>query len=156
MQVRKNTEVLEITHDELVNLFSTALYGSSYLSAEYNKEFYNSLPKEKRIGDCFEDKLADCLLNGGEIYLYDEQSEGEVYSSVGEANEEEGYTQYTITLVDVIEGLQKAANGTYKVANDSKWVAECFSDFEEEGDGWDLYEADALMQIILFNELVYG
>ena len=71
MKIKNNVEIIDITHDDLVNLFSTALYGSSYLSAEYNKDFYNSIPADKKKGDCYEDHIADVLLNGGEIYIYD-------------------------------------------------------------------------------------
>ena len=56
MKLKNNTEIIDITHDDLVNLFSTALYGSSYLSAEYDEDFYNSIPNDKKEGDCYEDK----------------------------------------------------------------------------------------------------
>ena len=39
MKLKNNVEIIDITHEDLVNLFSTALYGSSYLSAEYDKDF---------------------------------------------------------------------------------------------------------------------
>ena len=162
MKIRKTAEILEISHDEIVDLLSTALYGSSYLSAEYDKEFYNSLPKDKKHGDCYEDHMADVLLNGGEIYLYDNDSDGEIYNNRSNAEViDEGncqYTQYTITLVDLIDGLQKAASGTYKTnGNDVEYLAECFRDFENDcGGGFDLCEADALMQIVMFDELIYG
>jgi hypothetical protein len=161
MNLKNNVEIIDITHEDLVNLFSTALYGSSYLSAEYDKDFYNSIPKDKKEGDCFEDHIADVLLNGGEIYIYDAYSEGEVYSKNGELIKEEygdeEYAQYTLTLTDIIEGLQRAANGTYKTNNDTKFIRQCFNEFaEEDCYDLDLTDADALMQIITFNELIYG
>lgn len=161
MKIKNNVEIIDITHEDLVNLFSTALYGSSYLSAEYDKDFYNSIPKDKKEGDCFEDHIADVLLNGGEIYIYDAYSEGEVYSKNGELIKEEyggeEYAQYTLTLTDIIEGLQRAANGTYKTNNDTKFIRQCFNEFAcEDCYDLDLTDADALMQIITFNELIYG
>ena len=161
MKLRNNVEIIDITHEDLVNLFSTALYGSSYLSAEYDKDFYNSITKDKKEGDCFEDHIADVLLNGGEIYIYDAYSEGEVYSDNGELIKEEysdeEYAQYTLTLTDIIEGLQRAANGTYKTNNDTKFIRQCFNEFaEDDCYDLDLTDADALMQIIAFNELIYG
>ena len=161
MKLKNNVEIIDITHEDLVNLFSTALYGSSYLSAEYDKDFYNSIPKDKKEGDCFEDHLADVLLNGGEIYIYDAYSEGEVYSDNGELIKEEysdeEYAQYTLTLTDIIEGLQRAANGTYKTNNDTKFIRHCFNEFaEDDCCDLDLTDADALMQVITFNELIYG
>jgi hypothetical protein len=161
MKLKNNVEIIDITHEDLVNLFSTALYGSSYLSAEYDKDFYNSIPKDKKEGDCFEDHIADVLLNGGEIYIYDAYSEGEVYSKNGELIKEEyggeEYAQYTPTLTDIIEGLQRAANGTYKTNNDTKFIRQCFNEFaEDDCYDLDLTDADALMQVITFNELIYG
>ena len=161
MKLKNNTEILDITHEDLVNLFSTALYGSSYMSAEYDKDFYNSIPKDKKEGDCFEDHLADVLLNGGEIYIYDAYSGGDVYIKNGKLIKEEygdeEYAQYTLTLTDIIEGLQRAANGTYKTNNDTKFIRQCFNEFaDEDCCDLDLTDADALMQIITFNELIYG
>ena len=161
MKLKNNVEIIDITHEDLVNLFSTALYGSSYLSAEYDKDFYNSIPKDKKEGDCFEDHIADVLLNGGEIYIYDAYSEGELYSKNGELIKEEyggeEYAQYTLTLTDIIEGLQRAANGTYKTNNDTKYIRQCFNEFaEDDCYDLDLTDADALMQVITFNELIYG
>ena len=161
MKVKNNVEILDITHSDLVNLFSTALYGSSYLSVEYNKEFYNSLPASKKEGDCLEDAIADVLLNGGEVYLYDGYAEGEVYSDSGKVIKEEygddEYVQYTITLADVIEGLQKAASGTYKANDDNEFAKQSFDRFaEDECMDFDIVNADALMQIIMFNEIIYG
>ena len=161
MKLKNNVEIIDITHEDLVNLFSTALYGSSYLSAEYDKDFYNSIPKDKKEGDCFEDHIADVLLNGGEIYIYDAYSEGELYSKNGELIKEEyggeEYAQYTLTLTDIIEGLQRAANGTYKTNNDTKYIRQCFNEFaEDDCYDLDLTDADALMQVIVFNELIYG
>ena len=160
MKLKNNTEILDITHDDLVNLFSTALDGSSYLSAEYDEDFYNSIPNDKKEGDCYEDKIADVLLNGGEVYIY-EYSECEVYNKKGELIKEEygdeEYAKYTLTLNDVIEGLQRAANGTYKTNNDTKFIRQCFNEFaDEDCCDFDLTDADALMQIITFNELIYG
>ena len=161
MKLKNNVEIIDITHEDLVNLFSTALDGSSYLSAEYDKDFYKSIPKDKKEGDCFEDHIADVLLNGGEIYIYDAYSEGELYSKNGELIKEEyggeEYAQYTLTLTDIIEGLQRAANGTYKTNNDTKFIRQCFNEFaEDDCYDLDLTDADALMQVITFNELIYG
>ena len=129
--LKRNTKIEYISHDMLAGLFNTALYGNTWLSAEWDKDFYNSLDSKKKKGDSFEDKLADVLLNGGEIYLCDNESEGEIYNNnqpnaVVKDKGDGKYTQYTITLLDIIEGLQRATNGTYKVQNDSKWVSTMF------------------------------
>ena len=70
---------------------------------------------------------------------------------------DEEYAQYTLTLTDIIEGLQRAANGTYKTNNDTKFIRHCFNEFaEDDCCDLDLTDADALMQVITFNELIYG
>ena len=61
--------VTELDHEDLVNLLSTALYGSSWFEADYDNNIYKSL--EIKEGDCFEDKLADMLLAGHKITIID-------------------------------------------------------------------------------------
>jgi hypothetical protein len=105
--------------------------------------------------------MADVLLNGGEIYIYDNNSEGEIYgirkAKVTTNKYGEKITQYTITLIDLIDGLEKCTNSTYKVQNDSKYLKQCFDEFvDEDSCSFDLEMADALMQVIVFNELAYG
>ena len=156
MIMNQNIEIVSVSKDDLVNLLSTALYGSSYLSADYDKIFYYQIPDDKKRGDCFEEKCADVLLNGGEIYIYDGQSEGEVYSDKGIVIND-SCTQYTITLDDIINGLQRAVNGTYNVCNDQKYVHDCVFALDDDFDfDFDLTDADTLMQVILFNEVIYG
>ena len=50
MKLKNTVEIIDITHEDLVILFSTALYGSSYLSSEYDKDFHNSITKDKKKG----------------------------------------------------------------------------------------------------------
>lgn len=160
MKLKYNTQITEITHDDLVNLFSTSLFGSNYLSAEYDKDFYNSLDPSLKKGDCFEDKLADTLLNGGKVYFFDSYSEGEVYASNGEVIENdygEEYAMYSVTLTDIIKGLEKCTNGTYKTNDDVQYVKSCFDSLiDEDSCDFDYDMADALIQVILFNEIIYG
>lgn len=157
MIMKQNIEIVSVSKDDIINLLSTALYGSSYLSAEYDTDFYNSLPDDKKDGNCFEEICADVLLNGGKIYIYDDQSEGEVYSDKG-VSIYDCRTKYTVTLDDIVKGLQRAVNGTYKVHNNQKYVHDCVfaldGDFEYEC--LDLTDADTLMQVILFNEVIYA
>ena len=164
MEIKNNTKILKITHDDLVNLFCTALEGNNWVSCEYDKEFYNSLKVGQVEGDCDEDHIADVLLNGGNIYLFDEYAEGEIYGKKGEVIEGDGdgTVMYTITLEDVIQGLENAFNGSIKSSdfNDSgmkSWVRECVEELaDEECCDLDLPMADALLQIIMFNEVIYG
>ena len=56
---------LEITHDDLVNLFSTALFGDYTFDVYVDEQ--NKPLKKKGEGDCYEDYLANVLKNGGYI-----------------------------------------------------------------------------------------
>lgn len=161
MEIKNSIEIIDITHNDLVDLFSVALCGNTYMSAEYDSDFYKSIPDDKKEGECFEDHLADVLLNGGHIFIYDAYSEGELYSENAELITEEygceTYAQYKITLKDVIRGLERAASGTYKTNNDDKFIRQCFDDLiTDDSYNLDLIEGDALMQIITFNEYIYG
>ena len=57
--------VTALSHDDLVDILSTGLYGSSWFEADYDRKIYESL--EKKQGDCYEDALADMLLAGHKI-----------------------------------------------------------------------------------------
>lgn len=155
IEIRINRSV-RVTRNDIVNLFSTALEGSSYLEASYNTEFYNTLSHAQTNGDTLEDKLADTLLNGGEIYFYDNYAEGELYRESAELVDG-NRGMYVLTLIDVIEGLKRAASGTFQTNNDEEFARRCFESYLEDYlEDFDLCNADALMQIILFNEIIYG
>lgn len=156
MKYKNNTKIESITHEDLSDLLSTALYGSSYLSAEYDHDFYNSIPENERHGDCYEDHMADVLLKGGTVIFYDSYAEGVTYGdnpNKSVTEDEEGC--YPVTLQDIISGLEKCANGTYNVNDDKSYLNECFNNFAT-GYDYDLSAADSIMQVILFNELIYG
>lgn len=161
MKLLRKTVITEIDHDDLVNLFSTALTGSDMFGCEYDKEAYAKIPPEKTIGDCFEDRIADTLLNGGKVYVYDYYADGEVYGSKGKVMDDgSGDGIYEIGLQDVVNGLQAAANGSFKWNDDSeeKCARQSFDAFaeDEEMGEFDIESAESLMQIILFNEFIYG
>ena len=77
--MKTQIKVTELEHEELVDLLSTALYGSSWFEASYDKNKYNAI-KEKH-GNCFEDALADMLIAGHKISITDLEAEGEKYSN---------------------------------------------------------------------------
>lgn len=59
-----------LSHEDLVNLFSTATYGNDLIDVVY--------PEEKQVGqygyaddDCYEDKIAKALLKGADIKVVD-------------------------------------------------------------------------------------
>lgn len=160
--MKTKTIITELTQEDLVNLLCTATYGSTWLEI-YAPDREHIIVDEK---DCREDIWAKCLLAGGKIECTDYNAdEGEYYGTLEHYTEEDGQTTYVVSLQDIINGLQKCADGTFKVAsssynnygeNDRKFIARCYNDFANDGRDWDMVEADALMQIILFGELIYG
>lgn len=156
--MKTKTTITELTHDDLVELFSTALSGSSYLGADYEESI------EYNEDACFEDILANILLHGGCIKVNDYYSEGDVYGELPhELDEENECTTYFVTYDDIKRGLEKAADGTFN-AGDDEWTErtkrsarESFVLFmDKDTCDFDLVSADILMQIILFDEIIYG
>lgn len=150
--MKTRTEITEITHDDLVKLFADSTYGSSWLSISSNAK---DLAEE---GDCREDVWAKTILAGREIHAHDYLSEGCVYGNLKCKLKKQGdmygyyeYATYTFGLEDVKNGLQKCLD------SDDSYIKKCVLDFmDDDSSSWDITEAESLMQIILFGELIYG
>ena len=159
MKTTTHTTIEEITHDDLVNLFSTSLYGSSYLTADYDETL------ERNEGDCFEDILAKNLLKGGYILVTDHYAAGCNYGNLPHEVDEydDESVTYRVTFDDVARGLTNAANGAFKLSGKKEYQEQekkaakvSFDNLAEESLEFDLVRADILMQIILFDEIIYG
>lgn len=171
--MKTEVKITDINKEDLVNLLSSALYGSSYLSADYEESV------EHNEDDCYEDIMANILLHGGKIMVTDGYAEdGEVYGSLScrvDEDKDEGRltTTYFVTLKDILSGLERAANGTFNMGEyanhfgslslspewqdkNKAFAWRSFNAFAFDDAEWDLTTADCLMQIILFNEIVYG
>lgn len=135
-------QVTEITHDELVSVFSMLCCESDF-SVGCKKKDYAQVPKDKRNGDCYEDKCADVLLNGGKIYITDIQAEKVVYGELPHTiDAEDESVTYEVTLGDFLKGFSNAA------------AMEYVQDLANEND--DYWTAYNLIQFVLFGELIYG
>lgn len=166
------TTITDLTQEDLVNLFSTAFYGSNYLSADYEESV------EYNEDDCYKEIMANILLHGGKIMVTDHYAEdGEVYGDLKcKVDEDENgslTTTYFVTLEDIVAGLTKAANGTFNTGvnencfgtltmskdyqdRNIEFAKRSFNAFAFDEREWDYNTADCLMQIILFDEIVYG
>lgn len=133
--------VTALDHEELVDLLSTALYGSSWFGAGYDHKIYDTLTEKQ--GDCFEDELADMLLAGHKIRIIDYYAEGDKYSTkfVRFSGED---AIYEVDLKDFLE-VASTKRG-YKLLED-------LLSGEGEGDYW---TADSFLQTVVFGEVVYG
>lgn len=163
--MKTKTTITELSHDDLVNLFSTALYGSSYLSANYTIEDRKSV--DVSDADCYEDIIAKILLSGKSVEVTDNYAEGCSYGSLPYKFQDKGDDDspviYFVNLESIKRGLERAADGTFNVGDD-EWTEQTkrnarvsFDSFmDEDRCDFDLVRADILMQIILFNEIIYG
>ena len=153
--MKTQVTITEITHEDLVDFLSTALYGSPYLSADYDETTI-----EQDEDDCYEDRIAKTLLDGFSVNVIDTYAEGCVYGNLlHKINEETEDVSYMVTLVDIKLGLEKAGSGTFKINFDGEeeFAREAFESYvNEESLDFDLTYADCLMQIIVFGELIYG
>lgn len=131
--------VSEFIHDDLTCLLSTALYGSYWAGAGYDKEVYKTLSETH--GSCFEDKLADMLLAGHKITVTDYEADGEKYSDnfVGFDGDN---AVYKVGLNDFL-----------KVASTKKGYSLAKDVISGDGDFW---TADSFLQRVVFGEEIYG
>lgn len=132
--------VTSIEHDELVDLLSTALEGSSWFGASYDKTLYESI--KETHGYCLEDKLADMLLSGHQITITDYEADGESYSSKCTRITADGDAVYKVGLEDFL-----------KVASTKSGLKLLSEVLDGTGDYW---TADAFLQRVVFGEEIYG
>lgn len=148
--MKTKTVITGIIHDDLVNLFSTATYGSNYFDVVKKKKDYYGTELEDE-NDCREDAWAKILLSGKPIYVLDYYSEEVAYGNMPhEWDEKRGAMKYTVTLDDIKGGIQKAIDN-------GGWDAKCAFDLiNDDSCDLDLTEAENLLQIITFGEAIYG
>ena len=142
--------IKEITKDDLVNLFSTGLTGSSFLGCDYDKKTYQSLPDASE-DDCIEDKLAKLLLAGHSIELWDLEADSEDHYGNLDSRYREAYQcmAYKVTLEDIKKGLQAAAT--------NEDTADYFMQLAtDDAYDLDLTGGESLLQFIMFGEVIYG
>ena len=157
--MKTETKITDLTQEDLVNLFSSAFYSSYYLSADYEEAI------EHDEDDCYEDIMANILLNGGTIKVTDSYADGCHYGDLQYEFNEDYDATYRVSYIDILNGLERAANGTFNLRPDvsedyaksnMEFAKRSFNAFAYDDRDWDYFTADCLMQIILFNEIIYG
>lgn len=155
MKIKKNitmktqTKITDITHDDLVNLFSGATYGSEWLTIGTPRGFYKGTELEDE-NDCREDVWAKVLLAGKNLYFYDynAEDEDEFYGNLTHLWRDDNM-RYEFTLDDIEKGIAKCLDL-------GGWISDCALHLVFSPENLDLYEAEAIMQVIVFGELIYG
>jgi hypothetical protein len=151
------TQILNLDHEDLVDLFSTAFYDNPKFSVSIPDSAMNFIEHDEN--DCIEDTMAKVVMatntTNNKIMIYDQYSEdGEVYGKNAHGFADDGEyktTFYHIGMKEIEKGLQKAAN-----SKDEAERKAFFSFQNRENDSeWDMVMADILMQLILFGEVIY-
>lgn len=156
--MRTKTTITQLTQEDLVDLLCTATYGSNWLDCD--APVRTGIKVEET--DCREDIWAKALLAGHAIECTDYYAEGEAYGTLPHTMDDDENVTYKVTLEDVKRGLQACADGTFKIGygdgdSERAWLNECLYHFSDSDRmEMDQPEAEALMQIIMFNELIYG
>ena len=157
--MKTKTTIEDLNQEDLVNLFSSAIYGSKYLSVYYEADV------DYDDDDCHEDIIAKILLNGGEVCIVDGYADGIHHGNLSYEFDEDDNAVYHVRYIDIRRGLEKAANGTFNLREDvgadfadrnEAFGKRSFNAFAYDDRDWDIITADCLMQIILFDEIVYG
>jgi hypothetical protein len=151
------TQVLNLNHEDLADLFSTAFYDNPNFSVSIPESAMNLIEHDEN--DCFEDTLAKVAMaakaTNGKPMIYDQYSEdGEVYGNNAYGVADDGEyetTYYYIGIKEIIKGLEAAAN------SDEQYIRDAFESFKnrEDDSEWDAARADILMQMIVFGEVIY-
>ena len=133
----KSNENLErfLTQEELGYILCDGLNGSSWFGADYfdedNKTYKHLVKPETEF---FTDELADVLVGGGKIIIFD-----------AEDLDDDGYEKrYTLTLEDFRKALKLMRDGYPQ-----HWADLC-------DDNADFWTYDAVLQLAVFGEIVYG
>lgn len=155
--MKTKTIIEELNHEDLVDFLSTALYRSSIFSCNYSKETYEKYC-EVSDNDCIEDKMAKLLLRGDEIFIGDmnaiDDDDANGSTLPHEWDDEREIMWYDVTLDDIKRGVQKCLDGTGD--DKEEYLRRCAMDFVNGEGDMDLPEAVAIMQVILWGELIYG
>lgn len=149
-----NTEITVKTmrHDELVNLLSTALTGSSWFGATYDRKIYETI--EDTHGYCFEDKLADMLLAGHQITIIDYAADGDTHSSKCTRITADGDAIYKVGLKDFLEVASTQIG--YELLRETIGYSEEMGDDHDEAPTGDFWTADSFLQRVVFGDVIYG
>lgn len=115
--------------DFLVCFLADATYSSSWFGVKVSNDNDKALvDAANENNDCREEVWADVLLGGGKLHVTDYE-------------EEKGYE---FTLSDVIKGMNKLMRN----------YPHHYAAIKDED--YDYFDVDALLQVIVFGEVVYG
>lgn len=163
---------IEITHDDLVTLFSDALYGD-YTFDVYVDE--KNKPLKEGEGDCYEDKLANVILNGGYISVAVNEEADNDKKRVDNISKVLKIEEYQEEVRSLYPGHPKETIYTPVYHIDKERIEQAFKEIlskkvtGEYSDGLyknyeatfvnedgDFFDAWNIFQYIVFGDVIYG
>ena len=144
--------ITEIEREDLVYLFSTALYGSYWLSCNYSID-NNDKEVLSEEGACYEERIADCLLAGKAVELCDRyaEDEDEFFDSKlpHRWDKDDECMCYRVTLADIENALSC-------MLENKNYASQYVLNFINDEPSFDLIQGESIMQHILWGEDIYG
>lgn len=137
--------ITEVNHEDIVNLFQ--FVATSWIGVFYDTAL---LEQHGNKTQCFEDNIANTLLNGDTIQIgdYNAEESDEFYGMLPHEHNEAAMW-YTVGIEDIIKGLNKAYRGT-------DYQREAVTNLNYSPEDLDEFQCTELLQIIMFGEVIYG
>ena len=124
-----------LTHEFLCDWLSTATYGSFWCDCSTHKDTTDEVYENaKKNNDCREDVWADVLLHGGSLNVVD----------VEDFDNGENDAEHKVTLNDIEKAIP-----LFMLNYPKQWSAIM-------DETMDLFDADALLQFVVFGDVIYG
>lgn len=159
--MKTKIEVKEVEREDLVNLFS-GLSSDDYFRVNLDDFFFKARQKNVTFPKdckCIEDKVAYYLELGGKILITDYCSEEDDEPYTDKGMKVNGIINYAVDLEDIRNGIQDALNGEFKHNDDENnvdWARESAYNLAYAPENFDADNVTALIQVILFNEIIYA
>lgn len=158
MKTEGYLKVTQVSVDEIADFLETATLGRIDICCDYDEdEHFKELEKRGliRSGMYLCERTAVMLDSGGTIKLVDVASNGEHYWKLP-YKVIDNETEYFVTIKDFKEGIERALNGTYFLTSLDEKNSVMDAARNVINGEYDSYDAFLVLQIIMFNEIIYG
>lgn len=142
--MKTTTKIKDITMEDIVTL-TEFLWNSGYMWCEYDKKALSINHQ------CFEENIAQALLDGNTVYFLDKYAyKYDKHNKTAIWDEDKQVMKYPITMEDLKKGLERCMN------EGSEFVKKSMHYLLEDPCQLDLWNCDAILQTIIFGDLIYG
>ena len=154
--MKTRIKITEFGYYDIANLIAAAMYDNYLFSVSYDKNYYMAHYYNK--DENLEEVCATMLTNGHSIYVNNlgvKADENYAYEKiVSYYDEDKKAMVYEISAKDITDGLERAFNGECVCSDGERsLLMECV--FNLLNNTIDAPQAEMLIQVILFNEIIY-